>query len=613
MKYLFLLCSLLFTVASFAQNAPITFEAGEPGANWTWTVFENETNPPLEIIPNPDASGINTSATVAKFTALQAGAPFAGCESLHGADLGPFVIGPNTSTVKIMVWKSVISDVGIKFAAPTGWAEPEIKVANTLINQWEEITFDFSNRNNPPASEGALDQIIIFPDFGDRSQDNIIYFDNITFSEGGGGGVTEPMTAAPTPTRPAANVISLFSDAYTDVPVDTWRTDWSSAALTDLEIQGNPTKRYSALDFVGIETVANQIDVTEMTHIHLDVWSADFTQFSVKLVDFGADGVFGGGDDSEHQIDLPNPAQGQWVGLDLPLADFTGLTNRTNMAQYILVGQPTGATTVFVDNVYFYTGGGGNPTEPMTAAPTPTRDPARVISLFSDAYTDVAVDTWRTDWSSATLTDLEIQGNPTKRYSALDFVGIETVANQIDATDMTHIHLDVWSADFILFGVKLVDFGADGVFGGGDDTEHQIDLPNLAQGQWVGLDLPLADFTGLTNRANMAQYILVGRPVGANTVFVDNVYFYNEASNTANPAALQAAVEIFPNPVQLGQNIRLDVQAAEVEVFDINGKLLQRLRNTDSLPATVLNQQGVYLVKVRLADGRTATKKLVVQ
>ena len=179
MKHFTLLCLMLFTSLTFAQNAPIDFEAGGNGASWTWTVFENSTNPALEIIANPDPSGINTSATVAKFTALQAGNPWAGCESLHGSDLGPFVLNSTNSTIKIKVWKSVISDVGIKLASPTGWSQGEIKVANTLVNQWEEITFNFSSFMNPPASEGQLDQIIVFPDFnlGGRTQDNIIYFD----------------------------------------------------------------------------------------------------------------------------------------------------------------------------------------------------------------------------------------------------------------------------------------------------------------------------------------------------------------------------------------------------------------------------------------------------
>ena len=149
-------------------------------------------------------------------------------------------------------------------------------------------------------------------------------------------------------------MISLFSDAYTDVKVDTWRTDWSSAKLEDVSVAGNAVKKYSELDFVGIETVANKINASEMTHFHIDVWSPNFELFAIKLVDFGPDGAFGGGDDKEHQVNFTMPAKSSWVSLDIPLTDFVGLTTKSNMSQYILVGQPTGAATVYVDNVYFH-------------------------------------------------------------------------------------------------------------------------------------------------------------------------------------------------------------------------------------------------------------------
>ncbi|MDG1347954.1 MAG: T9SS type A sorting domain-containing protein [Crocinitomicaceae bacterium] len=166
-----------------AQNVPIDFETAGNGASWTWTVFENTTNPPpLEIIENPDQSGINTSCTVAKFTALQTGNPWAGCESQHGADLGAFMLDTNTSTIKIMVWKSVISDVGVKLVTPSSAAMVEIKIPNTLTNQWELLTFDFSSYVGQfPYATEMVDQIVIFPDFdlGGRTQDNICYFDNV--------------------------------------------------------------------------------------------------------------------------------------------------------------------------------------------------------------------------------------------------------------------------------------------------------------------------------------------------------------------------------------------------------------------------------------------------
>ncbi len=398
----------------------------------------------------------------------------------------------------------------LSFTSPTLTSESWISLDIPLT--------DFVGLTN----RAQIAQLVLSGDVPNVFVDNLYYYSGEVTS----GGPTEPSQPAPDPMQAAADVVSLFSDAYMDVAVDTWRTDWSAADFEDVTVQGNATKKYSNLDFVGIETVANTVDATGMTHLHLDVWSADYTFFGIKLVDFGADGAFGGGDDVEHQINFETPVQGAWVGLDIPLSDFAGLTTRGNIAQYILTGQPTGATTVYVDNVYFYNEGGSMATEPSQPAPDPMQAAADVVSLFSDAYMDVAVDTWRTDWSAADFEDVTVQGNATKKYSNLDFVGIETVANTVDATGMTHLHLDVWSADYTFFGIKLVDFGADGAFGGGDDVEHQINFETPVQGAWVGLDIPLNDFAGLTTRGNIAQYILVGQPTGATTIYVDNIYFY---------------------------------------------------------------------------------------
>ena len=345
---------ILISGALLAQNAPINFEAGGQGANWTWTVFENATNPPVVIMPNPHSTGINTSSTVAQFTAMQAGQPWAGCESLHGSDIGTFTFTPNNCTVKIMVWKSVISDVGIKFASASGASTGEIKVPNTLINQWEEIVFDFSSRIGE-----TNDQIIIFPDFNlaGRTSDNVIFWDNITFSEQVS--VTAPTQPAPTPTYASTSVISLFSDGYNNVPVDTWSASWDMADVLDVTIQGNATKRYTNLTYAGIEFTSNTINATNMTHFHMDIWTPDPTAlpavFKIKLVDFGANGVWSGGDDVEHELvfdanSTPPLTTSSWISFDIPLDSFTGLVTRAHLAQLIISGDPN---TVYVDNILF--------------------------------------------------------------------------------------------------------------------------------------------------------------------------------------------------------------------------------------------------------------------
>ena len=177
---LFAALFILLNNDCFGQNTPITFEQGGFGSTWVWTTFENDTNPAVQIITNPVAGGINTSDKVAKFTALQAGQPWAGFESLHGGGIGTFTLDTTNSIIKVMVYKSVISDVGVKLVTPSAASTGELKVANTLINQWEELTFDFTSQIGHPAMIG-IDQIVIFPDFdlSGRTGDNVCYIDNI--------------------------------------------------------------------------------------------------------------------------------------------------------------------------------------------------------------------------------------------------------------------------------------------------------------------------------------------------------------------------------------------------------------------------------------------------
>ncbi|MFT3913966.1 MAG: Ig-like domain-containing protein [Anaeromyxobacteraceae bacterium] len=346
-----------------------------------------------------------------------------------------------------------------------------------------------------------------------------------------------PTAAAPTPDKATADVISLFSNAYTNRTVDTWSATWDQADVADAQVAGNDVKKYTNLVFAGIEfTGANSVDATQMTHFHLDLWSTDATTFKVKLVDFGADNAFGGGDDKEHELTFP-VTKDQWNAVDVPLANFTGLTTKAHLAQMILVSS---TATVYVDNVYFYKGAAPPPpAEPTAAAPTPTRAAADVISMFSDAYTNVPVTTWRTDWSGASvvLAEVNVAGNATKKYSGLTFAGVQIPdATRIDASAMTNLHVDVWTPNATKFGVKLVNFGA--------TTKEAIvkfDAAALPQGQWVSLDIPLSSFTGMTFEALGQLLWLDNADAGAGgdesgTFFVDNVYFWK--APTTGPAPL---------------------------------------------------------------------------
>ena len=191
LKIVFSLSLLLqLSINCKAQLTPINFEATGYGANWTWRSFENTINLPPQIVANPNTTGINPSANVIKMTTLATGQPWAGFESLHPgsvppgpSDIGVFTLNASNAIVKLMVYKSVISDVGVKFATASGASTGELKKPNTLINQWEELTFDFSSQIGN-ANNTNIDQIIIFPDFAARTSDHDCYVDNITLGTG---------------------------------------------------------------------------------------------------------------------------------------------------------------------------------------------------------------------------------------------------------------------------------------------------------------------------------------------------------------------------------------------------------------------------------------------
>lgn len=347
-----------------------------------------------------------------------------------------------------------------------------------------------------------------------------IYLDNIYFyNEGGGGSPTEPTQPAPTPTADAANVISVFSDSFSNIADTELNPSWGQATVvSEVSVGGNNTLLYSGLDFQGIQLGSSQ-NVTGMETLHLDLWTANSTALNIYLISTGP---------IETAYSLTVPTSG-WASVDIPLSSFSPV-DLSDVIQFKFDGNGD----IYMDNIYFYTtgGGGGNPTEPTNPADAPSFDAINVVSLFSNAYTNVGVDTWSAEWDVADLEDIQIAGDDVKLYTNLSYAGIESTSQTIDASEMTHFYVNIWTPDPsdtpAAFKVKLVDFGADGGYQGGDDVEHELTFnasstPAIATGSWVSLNIPLADFTGLTTKANIAQIIISGE---INTVYVDNMLFH---------------------------------------------------------------------------------------
>lgn len=161
--------------------------------------------------------------------------------------------------------------------------------------------------------------------------------------------LTNAVPMAPAPTVAAANVISLFSDAYPGISIDTPKWDYVTNVLNMLSINGNHIMSFSTFSYLPI--TFNSINASAMTHLHMDIYvvAPTITNQPVKLV--LKDNV-GGEKGFNYSAGL---STGSWKSLDIPLSSF-GLTSKSALVFLIIAADPQSPkmTDLYLDNVYFY-------------------------------------------------------------------------------------------------------------------------------------------------------------------------------------------------------------------------------------------------------------------
>lgn len=328
------------------------------------------------------------------------------------------------------------------------------------------------------------------------------------------GASPKPATAAPIATFDPANVISMYTNNYTNVPIDTWNTRWlfSTAEEEFTQIAGNDVIRYKNLNFVGIEFASSPIDATNMSNFHLNIWTPDPTNppnnFKVLLVDFGANGVFGGGDDVSSEVTFTSPtiSTNNWITLDIPLSRFTTLTTRAHIAQLVLSGT---LPNIYMDNVLFHK----IPSEPTVAAPVPTRDAAKVLSVFSNTYANIPGTDFFPNWGQATVvTQKPIAGNNTLVYTGLNYQGTQFATAQ-DVSTYSSLHLDYYSINSTSLKVYLISPGP---------LEKPYTLTVPTSTGWNSVDIPLTSFAPPVDLKNVIQMKFDGN----GDIYLDNMYFF---------------------------------------------------------------------------------------
>tara|TARA_R110001592_G_scaffold52585_7_gene160956 strand:+ start:349 stop:2376 length:2028 start_codon:yes stop_codon:yes gene_type:complete len=198
---------------------------------------------------------------------------------------------------------------------------------------------------------------------------------------------------------------------------------------------------------------------------------------------------------------------------------------------------------------------------PINSAPVqPGRKDADVISIFSDAYTDVAGSDFYPNWGQATqYTAFDLNGDAILQYSNLNYQGINIGSTQ-DLSSMEFLRLDIWTADAIDIDTYLISAG----------SGEKFIKTTLTKDKWTSIEIPLSAFT---DQGLSVSDIYQFKFVGSGTVFIDNIYFYKAPTGIvtstiqdfegAAPAFTVfgniAATEVIANPDPTGKNTTANV------------------------------------------------------
>jgi len=284
--------------------------------------FEGWPNMPL-IVPNPDASGINTSANVAEWTRSteQWANVYTSLEGQFDFATGTFF--------QLKVYSPIACTVLLKLEDQN---DPNINVQDTayitLTNEWELLNFNFIG-----AATDTYDKIIIFFDFA-STDDHLFYFDE----------VTGPENDAPKPLL-ALDVQDNFEDDgwgtidawfFQDPNMDTLQT------TTDPEDSGNTVADYNrsgGFEWANAQFVLDhRMDLSVRNEFEMDVYLPSSNDYSGPLTPTAAiklqNSLLGGNAwTTQTEVKITVDTFDEWVTL---VFDFSAIADSVNYDQVVI-------------------------------------------------------------------------------------------------------------------------------------------------------------------------------------------------------------------------------------------------------------------------------------
>ncbi len=234
----------------------------------------------------------------------------------------------------------------------------------------------------------------------------------------------------------------------------------------------------------------------------------------------------------------------------------------------------------------------------IPAAPTPLVSAEKVVSVYSDTYTNISSELQ--NWHANTFSTVSLNGNAALKNTSACCFGYNFNGGAINITGMTKLHVDIYPET--LASMTL------GITGGGEFKKSNI---ALTANQWNSIDITLSELTG----ANLASVAQVGFWDLNGTFYLDNLYFYNDTSTGLNDVEKGNKISLYPNPVKDMLTIAAQSDIKEVVVRNLVGQTVMNVSVNGFEKSVDLSSvaAGNYFVTVKMANGQVSTQKFVKQ
>ena|GEM_PF-792629 len=167
------------------------------------------------------------------------------------------------------------------------------------------------------------------------------------------------LTPAPAPTKAAANVKSIYSDAYTPATTYEYGTWGQSTQVATETVEEDNILHLTNFNYLGF-VYATDLDLSDMEYVHIDI-------LPMQAMDFGITPILraaGSGTATEKSQSVGALNVKEWNSIDIPLTQFAGM-DFTQLSHQLKIDKGTGTLTVYVDNIYFWKESGDDNEKPV--------------------------------------------------------------------------------------------------------------------------------------------------------------------------------------------------------------------------------------------------------